>query len=128
MKTWHHLVLASPLAALPLQTAAAADIRDWSVSDRGPSHRTWQRVSQYEAANGRTIYRTNSFVELQTGLHRWDQGWVETSPEIELFQDGAVVRHLLYQVAFAPNLASRGSIDLLLPDQSRLTGHILGVA
>jgi hypothetical protein len=43
-------------------------------------------------------YRTNNvFVELQTGLHRWDAGrqaWIETTPRLEPFQDGAVVRGL----------------------------------
>jgi len=72
---------------------------------------------------------TNACVELQGGLHRWtEQGWMETRPRIEVFQDGAVARELQYQAIFAPNLATPGAIDLLLPDGQRLQGHLLGLA
>ena len=72
---------------------------------------------------------TGSYIELQGGLHLWtEQGWVETNPRIEVFQDGAVAKNLQYQAIFAPNLATPGAIDLLLPDGQRLRGHLLGLA
>jgi len=116
---------------LHLPTSQCADVQpppQQSVIDRGPHHRTWQTVRQVQRGDS-TFLRTNSYTELQNGLHRWtEQGWVETDPAIELFQDGAVVRNLQFGVIFAPNLASPGAIDISLPDGNRLTGQIMGLA
>ena len=96
--------------------------------DRSPHSRTWQTVRLAETDDGVTL-ATNRFEELQTGLHRWtEQGWLVTDPRIELFRDGAIARNLQYQAIFSPNLASPGSIDLLLPEQNRLLGQLLGLA
>jgi len=101
------------------------------IAERGPHHRTWANVREIQTPRGVTL-ETNTYVELQTGLHRWtDQGWVETDPRIEIFQDGAIVRNLQYQVIFSPNLADAGSLDILLPggqEGQRLRGHLLGLA
>ena len=118
------------LAAFVAPQAKAALPQPMEV-ERGPHHRTWATVSEIQSPRG-VIKRTNSYVELQTGLHRWtDQGWVETDPRIEIFEDGAIVRNLQYQVIFSPNLADGGSLDILLPNvggQQRLRGHLLGLA
>jgi len=99
-----------------LGTALSIYAAEPRVLDRGPHHRTWQTD-------------TGSFVELQGGLHRWtEQGWTETSPRVEVFRDGGVARNLQYQAIFAPNLATPGAIDFLLPDGQRLKGHLVGLA
>src|SRR5437879_4893563 len=99
------------LAVLQTPLAPGADVPlppQQSVVDRGPHHCTWQTVRQVQRGDS-TFLRTNSYTELQNGLHRWtEQGWVETDPAIELFQDGAVVRNLQFGVIFAPNLSSPG--------------------
>src|SRR5205807_6477268 len=99
--------------------------------DKGPHHRTWQ-VAHVSDIGGQQLTNYTSYVELQNGLHRFDQGmndWVETdSPHIELFNDGAVVRNLQYSVIFNPNLSSQGAIDISLPGGERLTGQIMGLA
>ena len=99
-----------------------------AIVDRGLHGRTWAAVRQASTPRG-PVLRTNSYEEVSVGMHRWtEQGWAECDPKIEPFQDGAVVRGLQYSVIFAPNLASRGAIDLLLPDGNRLTGQILCLA
>jgi hypothetical protein len=109
-------------------TILLAQSSDPVVIDRAAHSRTWQTVREIQTPRG-VILRTNSFEEIQTGLHRkTENGWVVCDPKIELFQNGAVVRGLQYSVIFAPNLASRGAIDLLLPDGQRLTGQITGLA
>src|ERR1051326_4502902 len=99
-----------------------------SIIDRGLHGRTWAAVRQASTPRG-PVLRTNSYEEISVGMHRWtEQGWAECDPKIEPFQDGAVVRGLQFTVIFAPNLASRGAIDLLMPDGNRLTGQILGLS
>jgi hypothetical protein len=117
--------------AVVVSLSVAASIRasEPRVVDRGPHHRTWETTREMPTPDGKTRTETGSYVELQGGLHRWtEQGWVETNPRIEVFQDGAVARNLQYQAIFAPNLATPGAIDLLLPDGQRLQGHLLGLA
>ena len=112
-----------------LGLAASVSANEPRVVDRGPHHRTWETTRAVQTPGGETRTETGSYIELQGGLHRWtDQGWVETRPRIELFQDGAVATELQYQAIFAPNLATPGAIDLLLPDGQRLQGHLLGLA
>jgi hypothetical protein len=109
--------------------AAYVSASEPRVVDRGPHHRTWETTREVPTPDGKTRTEPGSYVELQGGLHRWtEQGWVETHPGIEVFQDGAVARNLQYQAIFAPNLATPGAIDLLLPDGQRLQGHLLGLA
>src|SRR2546426_5942194 len=101
-----------------------------TIKEKGPHHRVWETVRAVEVGD-RTILKTNSYTELQSGLFRWDadlNDYVETDPRIEPFQDGAVVRRLQYSVIFAPNLASPGALDLLLPSGERLTGQLMSLA
>jgi hypothetical protein len=125
-------LLFSLLLGTLLSTRCPGFGQDLIELDRGPHHRTWGRVQEIQTPRG-ARYRTNTaIVELQGGLHRWDADqnkYVVSSPRIEPFQDGAVVRGLQYSVIFAPNLATAGALDLQLPDsQGRLSGHLLGLA
>ena len=113
-------VLSTAFSALALGVGT-----DLVELDRGPHHRTWARVADLQTPTGIRPRTNVTVVELQGGLHRWDADqnrWVVSSPRIDLFQDGALVRGLQYAVIFAPNLATPGAIDLQLPDGQRLTG------
>src|SRR5580765_7356120 len=116
----HFLRLALPNASAELGHGPPEP----TITERGLHHRRWETAYITERG-GRVVTNLQHYTELQTGLHRLDpdvKDFVETDPRIELFQDGAVVRHLQYSVVFAPNLASPGAIDILLPDSQRLTG------
>src|SRR6266566_3118172 len=75
------------LALLQSAIAPGADVplpAQQTVIERGAHHRTWQTVRQVQRGDS-TFLRTNSYTELQNGLHRWtEQGWIETDPAIEL--------------------------------------------
>ena len=128
--TFVHAAGLYTLGVYALFTAAlTAGEREPVIISRGAHHRTWESTREVQTSDGKTRTETSSYVELQGGLHRWtEQGWVETSPRIEVFRDGAVARNLQYQAIFAPNLATPGAIDLQLPDGQRLQGHLLGLA
>jgi hypothetical protein len=102
------------------------------VIDRGSNHRTWETIREVKLPGGRTRIETNSFIELQGGLHRLtEQGWAQTDPKIEVsVLDGGrgVVNNLGYRATFAPNLATPNAFDISLPDGGRVQGHLFGLA
>jgi hypothetical protein len=101
----------------------------YSVVERGPHHRVWQSVSSELGPSGETLWRTNSYVELQSGACYQENGvWVDASEGIEVFPEGAVSRHTQHKVVFASNLNSQGAIDLLTPDGKRMRSAPIGLA
>ncbi len=94
--------------SLFLPTPAPA--QELRITERGPHHRvlTLNTVPDRSAPT--------EVVELQGGLHRWtDQGWVTTSPALEVLGDTAVARNLAYGAIIAANLATPGALDFSLP-------------
>jgi hypothetical protein len=86
------LVLASILP-FPALAELAADAAPGAVLvDVGPHQRTWQTVRQIDTGHG-LVPQTNQYLEIQTGLnHSTANGWVETSPRIDL-SDGLRLSH-----------------------------------
>lgn len=123
---------AASLLIVPfLWTAAGAPAQErtpFTVAERGPHHRVWQREGVRVLPNGRAITNRSSVVELETGMHHLQDGqWVESKEEIELFQNGAIARHGPIQIIFEPNINTRGAIDLLTADNQRLRSHVIGL-
>ncbi len=102
---------------------------DYTIKERGANQRVWQRETYQRAPNGRIETQLHSYAELTTGMHyKNDQGdWIESKEEIEAYPKGAIARQGQYQVIFADNINSYGSIDLQTPDKMRLRSHILGL-
>ena len=130
------LVFVSNSFAQPVQQVVPPDQAAdgvYRVIERGPHHRTWQRLTQELDENGFLAEpRINAYVELASGLHAWAQDkqeWVEASDEIEILEDGAVARKSQHQVAFSGNLAdANGTIDLHAPDGQRFRSRVVGLA
>ena len=130
MKTsW--VVLGLALMATQMR-GQAADDGGYSVSERGPHHRVWQRVITVTNRLGETLRTTNrAYIELATGLNYQDsQGrWVESREEIEISPSGgAVARQGQHKAKFAGNLNSAGAIELQTPDGKVLRSHVLGLS
>ncbi|MEK7707109.1 MAG: hypothetical protein AAB380_03850, partial [Verrucomicrobiota bacterium] len=99
------------------------------ITERGPHHRVWERVTTVTDADGKAVSQTNSYTELETGMHFLEKGeWREAKAEIEILADQALARNGAHQVIFAPNLASAGVVDLKTPDDKRLLSHIVGLS
>jgi hypothetical protein len=73
------------------------------------------------------LFQNNSSFVRRGSVETFQQ---ETFPKNNRLKrrQGAIARNLAYQAIFAPNLATPGAIDLLLPDGQRLQGHLLGLA
>src|SRR2546422_539298 len=99
-----------------------------AVVEIGPHHRVWQKVSADE--HGRTI--TNSYTELETGMNFVDPAtgqYTESQAAFEITPNGyAVARRGQHQAILAPNINSRGSVDLWMPDGNRLLSNPMGIA
>lgn len=68
--------------------------------------------------------------ELGSGMHYWSpaaQAWRESDPRIELVNGVAVARRGQQRVLFAPDLSSKGSVDISTPEGRRLKGTVLGL-
>lgn len=112
------------MLAVFIATLHSATAQENQIIEKGAHHRVVQFTRQIQTPQG-VRNETNRVCELQGGLHRWtEQGWVETRPQIEVFQDGAVVRNLQYGLIVAPNLATPNAIDISLPDGGRVQGHL----
>jgi hypothetical protein len=107
----------------PGQTASSDT--PYAVTERGANYRILQKSTIENGTN-----RVHRYTELAAGLHYKNaQGqWVESKEEIEVYAKGAIARQGPYQVIFASNLNTAGSIDMQTPDGKRLRSSILGLA
>jgi hypothetical protein len=124
------LLTAVAAIAQPIRQVTDDSVDGIRVVERGPHHRTWQRIFEVQDANGFLQPKTNSYVELAAGMHVWtDQKWVEASDEIEILEDRAVARKSQHKISFAANLNDpNGTIELLQPDGQRLRSRVIGLA
>lgn len=129
------LVASLCLSTRALSAAPAPDGRlqspDPIITERGPHHRLWSRTSVTTLPNGRSRTNTSSFVELGSGMHRWEAragAWANAEALIEIEGNAAVARKTAHQVTFAANANTPGAIDLITPDSKRLRSHVLGIA
>ena len=92
---------------------------------------TIETVRQVTDFGGRTVLVTNRYVELATGLNRWDerqQGWVPAVAGFEPSEDGCfVARRTQTQLVLPPDLSTE-PVDMLGPDGVRLISAPIGVA
>ncbi len=122
--------LAQPVQQIVPPDQAADGV--YRVIERGPHHRTWERIVEVEDENGFLKPEAHSYVELATGMHVWDeekQQWTEASDEIEILQESAVARKSQHKVTFSGNLNDpNGTIDILMPNENHLITKCIGLA
>jgi hypothetical protein len=95
---------------------------------RGPHSRVLQRVITMTNAAGNTITRSNSYVEIATGMsHLVDDQWVASSDQIHITANGAAGTNCQHSVSFAPQFNTSGAIDLLTPEGYHMTSSIAGL-
>ena len=100
-----------------------------TITERGPHHRVWTCVTWVTNELKEVAALTNSYTELQTGLHYWQSGqWLESRPVILPVAGGAVAPQTQHQVTFAANLNTRCAMTLITPDGKTLSSHILGLS
>lgn len=104
----------------------------WRVKQRSAHETEWYSVRyRTNVGTGKVTASTNSYVELATGLNRFEAAtgkWVESKEQIEIVPGGAIARKGQHQVAFAANINTAGAIQTTAPDGKVLRSHVLGLA
>src|SRR5262245_38776436 len=101
----------------------------YTLVEVGQHHRTWAQMVVQTNLQGEIQLSTNSFVELATGLNRWDGlQWVEANPELVRERGGIIGRGAGHSAIFAKNLNARGAIQIHMSDGQWYKSHILGLA
>jgi hypothetical protein len=130
MKTsFYNYVLSASILAYSIVACAQPDRAGYSVVARGQHDRIWSKVSSRLNDDGTESLVTNSFVEVATSMHYWeDNQWKESRNLIELAPDGsAVAVHGPWKAHFAGNLAGKGAITLISPTGRSLETRPLGL-
>lgn len=104
-----------------------------AITERGPHHRVWSRQDVRTLPDGRAVTNISSFVELGSGIHRWDAQagqYVDASDAIEIAADGsgAFGRNAAHQAHFSPNANTAGAITVITPDGKTFKSHALSLA
>ena len=99
------------------------------TSEKGPHHRVWQTVTETTLPNGKTKNHTNSFVEVQTGMHYFEDGqWLESSEQIEVQGGKGVASHGQHKVVFSGKINTAHPIILTSPDGKVFKSRVLGLS
>jgi hypothetical protein len=96
--------------------------------ERGPHHSAWKVAVTNRLADGRTVVRTNRYVEVATGLnYQNDGGWRRAEEKVEQHPDGAISTSGRHKVTYAANLNTFGAIRMIAPDGHVLQSHVLAL-
>lgn len=134
MKTWFYL----PTLVFHCLQCTAAERVDQSVVRSDPlvversAHEQQVQYTTTRVEDGTEVTSTNSYVQLQTGLNRWDEQsreFVPASAEIEMVNGHGVIRNAQYRAIFSRNVNEpTGLVDLFTPDGERLVTQPIGIA
>src|SRR6266581_3246759 len=101
-------------------------VADYTPVERGPHHAVWQRVMARSLPSGTLLYETNSFTQLQTGLHHVvSNQWVLSSAQVSLASGGGAATNTAHQALFAANANTADALQLTTPEGKTLTSHVL---
>ena len=112
-----------------LQTTDAAPVSatGYSVVERGPHHRVWQRTEITTNRFGHAVLHKHSYTELQSGMHRLEGGqWVDATPQVVITTNGATGAGAAHQVSFPSDVTD--GIVLNTPDGLTLRSRVMGLA
>lgn len=124
-----HCYLSCAVVLATLLTVSSLRGQEYAITERGPNHRVWSRTVWTQLRSGRQVARTNTFVELQTGMHYLENGqWLESREVIEGYPGGAVARYGRNKVTFANSLATAGCIEVQTEEGATLRSHLLCLA
>lgn len=101
----------------------------YTVADRGPVHRLWQRtVTLTNYLTGKISQEVHQYTELGDGLCYQENGqWIDSQDLIEITPTGAEAVHGPIKARFSPNLNTVGAISLTTPSGQVFQSHPLGL-
>jgi hypothetical protein len=101
------------------------------ITDRNQQFRVWENIQAMTNELGEVLFTTNRWTELGNGICYQDPVtgvWLDSEALVEAHPLGAIAQRAPHTVLFAQDIATPGSIDILLPDRlTHLRGHPLGL-
>ncbi len=97
------------------------------VVERDASHEV---IESIRTSPDGSVLKTNRYTRLGNGMNYKDDdgNWVASKPSVQNFPGGIVCTGASYQVIFATNLNTAGSVDLLTSDKKEIVSNPLGIA
>ena len=123
-------LLAAQGSASEQSQSETGPLPEYSIVERGPHHRVWQRTETHTGPDGKQYSIVHSYTELATGMHYLkDEQWVESKAEIEILPNGAgaAASQGQHKVIFPPDIYD-GQIELNTPDGKCLRSRVLGLS
>lgn len=115
------------LAQLPGEAVPATE----TVLERGPHHAVIQTAHWESDPEGRPVAVTDRYVQLEDGLHYWEeesQDWRPARALIEVEQGLGVARYGQQRVIFAPNVNDpEGAITIVAAEGVTLRSSVLAL-
>lgn len=97
------------------------------MPEAGPHHRVVREVRQVQRPDGTFAVRTNSYVQLETGLNRLEgDRWVPADGGLEIVGTSIVSRRAAHSAIWDASVLA--GFDVQLPDGARMQGRCLGLA
>ena len=126
---WWGLAVLLVVGAVSQERSQDYALTDEIVVERGPHHRTVERVWAEQRAEGEFELVTNRFIQIETGLHYLNTNgvWEPSSVAIQITPSGAAVTSGQHKAWFSGNAADADAITLELPDGRRLISHVFGL-
>ena len=90
-----------------------------------------ETIRQVTDSGGQSVLVTNTYVELATGLNRWDARtgeWVPASDTIETFDEGFLARQSAHQVLWPKTLDAAAVVDVQDAEGQRYRSRVLGLS
>jgi hypothetical protein len=132
MKQWKMAMVVAGCVMAAGVKAQQAGAASKTALERGPHETRWEHLAEALDAEGNSVVVTNSFVELGTGLNRWDAeagAWVPASAEIEIVNGRGIARGSQHKVIFAGNANDpNGTIELFSPEGDHFVLQTVGLA
>src|SRR6266478_2393655 len=105
----------------------------YAVVDRDANQAVWSRITlETNSSTGQISSKTNSYIEIATGLNFLNQAtakWEMSQEEFQITKAGyAIATNGQHSLILAPDIASGGAIDLLNPDGIRLVSNPMGLS
>lgn len=108
-------------------TGPTDDTSRFTVTERGPHHRVWERVEWVSAPDGKPVEQRHRYVELATGLHFQNERgeWEEAQEQIEILPNnaGAAAMKGQHKVIFPPEITA-GLIEMQTPEGQWLRSRV----
>lgn len=95
----------------------------------GPNQTRWWKITAQTNDQAQTTFFTNSFIQIGSGLNRWQSNrWMRATPELIATNGGVLARGGQATAFFSSNLNSQGATRIRMPDGQWLKTHLLGLA